>query len=146
MHFLLDGLVREYYITDDGREHAKSFVRAGSFVAAYTDHILARPSNVWIQALEETRALVFPFAAFDALREANPVWARIDRRVLEALFAHKEHREFQFLTMDASQSYRRLLDDFPGIEDLVPQYHLASYLGITPIALSRIRRRVRGGD
>ncbi len=45
--------------------------------------------------------------------------------------------------MSASERYRLLREDFPGIEDLVSQYHLASHLGITPIALSRIRRRMR---
>jgi CRP-like cAMP-binding protein len=143
VHFLVEGLVREYYTTADGREHVKSFVRAGSFTAAYGAYILARESHVWIQALEETRALVFPFAAFVALRETNLIWERINRHILEALFVAKEKREFQFLSMSASERYRLLLEDFPGIEDLVSQYHLASYLGVTPIALSRIRRRMR---
>lgn len=76
VYFLVAGLVREYYTTPDGKERSKSFVRAGGFAAAYTDHILSRRSHMSIQALQDTRALVFPIAIFVALRETNPVWEK----------------------------------------------------------------------
>lgn len=119
-------------------------MHAGRFAAAYTDGIAGRASASWIQALQETDALAVPMRTFLRLREQNPGWERINRRVLEELYAGKEQREFQLLTMTAAERYRRLLQDVPRIAE-VAQYHLASYLGITPVALSRIRRRLRGG-
>ena len=141
--YILEGVVREYYTTDDGREHVKGFVREGRFAMAYADRILGRPSAIWIQALRDTRLLWFPVAVFEELRQKNLAWEVINRKLLEELYVRKEKRELEFLTLDAAERYRRLLTDQPGIEALVTQAQLASYLGITPIALSRIRSRRR---
>ena len=57
----------------------------------------------------------------------------------------KEAREKEFLPDSLETRYRRFLKDFPGLADRIPQYHIASYLGVTDVALSRIRRKINRG-
>lgn len=143
VYFLSDGLVREYYLRTDGTERTRGFVRTGGFTAAYADFLLGRDADVSIQALQDTDTAGLPLRVLADLRRDDGIWEVVSRRLLEQMYLQKEKREFQFLTMSASERYTRLEEDFPGIERIVPQYHVASYLGITPVALSRIRGRLR---
>jgi CRP-like cAMP-binding protein len=140
--FVTDGLVREYYTRPDGSERIRGFVRAGRFTAAYADLIAGREAQISIEALAPTTVLALAGRTVGELR-ARPLWDRLSLRLLEQMYLQKERREFQFLTMTATERYLCLREDVPGIDALVPQYHLASYLGITPVALSRIRGRKR---
>ncbi|MNG38637.1 hypothetical protein D3C84_1264130 [compost metagenome] len=61
----------------------------------------------------------------------------------ESLYVKKERREMQLLTLSAEDRYRSFLEEFGALEKKIPQYYIASYLGITPVALSRIRAKWR---
>jgi len=76
-----------------------------------------------------------------ALRDRYLCWQEVAARYAEMLFAEKERREREFLSDDAATRYRTFLADSPDLESRLPQYFIASYLGITPVALSRIRGR-----
>ena len=71
-------------------------------------------------------------------------WERLGRLLTEQLYIKKEQREAEFLLDDAPTRYRNFQKQYPGLEDRLPQYHVASYLGITPVALSRIRNAESG--
>jgi CRP-like cAMP-binding protein len=142
-YFIAAGFVREYYTLERGVERIKDFIGTGRFTAAYSDFIKGRASQVSIQSLQDTHTFAISLRQIRELRRANPRWLAISHGLLEEMYFQKERRELQFLTLGAGERYRLLRDDFPGIEDVVPQYHLASYLGITPVALSRIRGRMR---
>jgi CRP-like cAMP-binding protein len=66
---------------------------------------------------------------------------RIARKLAENYFMVKEQREIELVLLDASQRYRLFQQEYPGLENRIPQYHIASYLGITPTQLSRIRAK-----
>lgn len=138
--FVATGVLREYYLTADGREYNKAFVPPGFFTGSLFDLLSAQPSTAFIQALANTVVLRARYADFVALYDRFAIWERFGRITAEQLFVKKARREYEFLTMDAATRYRSLLAQYPGIEELVPQYHIASYLGITPVALSRIRK------
>lgn len=144
-YFVTAGFVREYYSVDRGVERIKDFIRTGRFTVAYSDFIKGRASQVSIQSLQDTHVLAISLRQLRELRRTSAPWLAISHGLLEEMYFQKERRELQFLTLGAGERYRMLRDDFPGIEDVVPQYHLASYLGITPVALSRIRGRMRAG-
>jgi CRP-like cAMP-binding protein len=74
--------------------------------------------------------------------ERNPCWNTIARKYVETLFIEKEKRERRLLSEDAATRYLSFQKDYPGLEDKIPQYQIASYLGITPVALSRIRKKL----
>lgn len=145
IYFLNSGLVREYYRRSDGTERTRAFARSGNFSSSYADYLMNRNAQVSIEALQDTDVLALPLHSLDTLRSMHRSLDVAGRRLLEQMYVQKEKREFQFLTMTPSERYWHLTEDYPGIETVVQQYHIASYLGITPVALSRIRRRKRDG-
>jgi CRP-like cAMP-binding protein len=102
------------------------------------------PAGFDIQALEDTETLCLPFEVSDALVARHPAWERLRRLAMERLFLEKEQREKDFLTLDATARYQAFLEREPGLASRVALHHVASYLGMTPVALSRIRRKMRG--
>ncbi len=74
------------------------------------------------------------------LFKQSQYWEKLGRILAEQLFVKKETREASFLLDNAEARYIRFLKDYPNLEDRITQYHIASYLGITPVMLSRIRQ------
>lgn len=142
-HHIVHGLVRLYYTTPDGAEHNKGFAAEGRVVGSAASKLAGAPAGFDIQALEDTRTLSLPFEVADALVARHPAWERLRRLAMERLFLEKEQREKDFLTLDATARYLAFVEREPHLAGRVPLHHVASYLGITPVALSRIRRRLR---
>ena len=149
MCFVNSGLLRFYYQTADGKEFNKAFSRENEFAAAYSAYLTDAPARFSIQALEPCQLLVAELREVVALFEAHRCWERFGRLVAEQLYIKKERREAEFLLDDASTRYRAFQAQHPGLESRLTQYHVASYLGITPVALSRLRKKpqrlIRGG-
>ena len=139
--FARRGLLRHYYISADGRDFTRAFHREGQFVASMTAFLSGEPSFYFIQALEETALLTLECDDWASLQDSHPVWAAINKRILEGAVLHGEKREQSLILDDAETRYLGFLREFPGIESRVKQHHIASYLGITPVFLSKIRGR-----
>lgn len=135
------GLVRHYYVDAKGRESVKAFRGPGEFSAPYAELILKHPSRTFIQALLPTTLLVFEVATFDALAEKSLELQTLARRFVELHFVNKEQREFEFLQLSAEERYQHFCAERPEYLSHIPQHQVASYIGITPVALSRIRAR-----
>jgi CRP-like cAMP-binding protein len=99
------------------------------------------PARFSIQALEESHLLVCNLQPVVELFDQHRCWERLGRKLAEQLYIKKETREAEFLLDDAETRYNNFQRAYPGLEHRLAQYHVASYLGITPVALSRIRRR-----
>lgn len=140
--FITKGLVRYYYLTQEGKEFNKAFAAENEFVGSLSAMVPGTPCRYSVQALEETAVLAIPVRTILASYERHPAWERVGRRHAEIVAVRKEIREGEFLLDSAETRYRRLLSDAPTLVDRVRQYHLASYLGITDVALSRIRNRI----
>ena len=104
---------------------------------------LGLPTTYGVQALEPTRYWAAPYPSLLALYQAQPVYERFGRELAERLLVHKERRARSLLQEDAATRYRQFVEGEPGLGQRVPLYHVASYLGITPESLSRIRRADR---
>jgi CRP-like cAMP-binding protein len=141
LYFIQSGLVRFFYLTDDGKEFNKNFVAAGSVVTSLSTFLSGVPSPFFTQALEETVAIALPMEFVRRQIEADIHWERLLSRSVAMLALKKEQREASFLLQDASARYEAFLEEFSDLASRLPQYHIASYLGITPVALSRIRAR-----
>lgn len=141
----IEGLFRIFYETPDGNEHNKSFCTTHEFIAPYGALLQRIPSYLSIQSLQESRILVFRYEQLAASYDRHPGWERFGRIVAEQLFVKKETRERELLFLTAEERYRQFLSHYGHLEGEIPQYHIASYLGITPVALSRIRRRMNLG-
>jgi CRP-like cAMP-binding protein len=75
--------------------------------------------------------------------DRHACWERLGRKNAEQLVLIKEAREKELLLDSLEVRYQRFLQEFPGLADRIPQYHIASYLGVTDVALSRIRKKIK---
>jgi CRP-like cAMP-binding protein len=143
--FVSRGLFRTYRVSANGEESVKGFRAEGELVGAYAEMLQRIPSITFIEALEDSRVLVFRTADMEALEAGHACWSALARRVAEAQFILKERREQEFLDLSAEDRLVRFWIEHPHLEDRVSQREVAAYLGITPVALSRIvsRRRKR---
>jgi len=144
-YFILEGLARFFYSTEDGKEFNKHFAVENGFAGSFYSLVLGAPCGFFVQALEETNTLVLPNQLLRELYERHPCWERLGRRNAENLVLQKEAREKEFLLDSLETRYRRFLKEYPGLVDRIPQYHIASFLGVTNVALSRIRRKINQG-
>lgn len=139
--FVASGLMRSFYISDSGEEFNKHFFVSGDFVAPLTSLVKREPSPVNIDALEDTYLLAADWSDIETLYSEHPALNRVGRILVEYAWIGKERRETQLIMLNARKRYDAFLEEFPGLEQRIPQYQIASYLGITPVQLSRIRKR-----
>ncbi|WP_066334799.1 Crp/Fnr family transcriptional regulator [Flavobacterium crassostreae] len=137
--FISTGVMRAFFRNKSGNEYNKTFFTASQFVAAYA-FITTRQQNVInIQCLTDCTLLIADFRQLTSLYTQYPKFESLARIMAEYKFAIKEKREIELVTIDAKERYTIFKKEHPDLENLINQYHIASYLGITPTQLSRIR-------
>jgi CRP-like cAMP-binding protein len=104
---------------------------------------LQEPCSFFIQALERTDTIVLPNRLLNELYDRHVCWERFGRKMAEHLVIIKEAREKELLLDSLEVRYQRFLKEFPSLVDRIPQYHIASYLGVTDVALSRLRQKIK---
>ncbi|QLF69759.1 Crp/Fnr family transcriptional regulator [Peteryoungia desertarenae] len=142
VYVIREGLLKFTYLNAEGEEWIKSLVADGQFFGSLSALVAGRASFSVI-AIEPCRLERLPFSLLDELADRDLSWSRMLRNALIHLAERKERRERQFLTMTAEERYRLLLREEAHLLRRTPQKDLAAYLGITPVGLSRIARRVR---
>lgn len=139
---VLEGSLRHYY-TKDGEEKTTYFYFEHHFVGSYISSLTASQSLLTIEALTHCRLLAFPFKQLQALYEQSKAWERFGRVLAEYLAIGLEERMVGLLTLSPEERYIQLLQgNKQKIIERIPQHYIASYLGITPVSLSRIRNRL----
>lgn len=140
--FIVKGLTRFFYVTPEGKEFNKFFALENELAGSHWYKMNA-PCPYSVQAVEDTETIVMPAALIEEAYNRHPSWERIGRLFAERLSLMKELREKEFLLDPAEARYRRFLQEYPDLSRRIPQYHIASYLGITDVALSRIRKKMK---
>ena len=141
IYYLDEGMVR-LFLNNDGKDISLDFVFSNDFVSAYSSFLTGQPTLFTIQALTDVQALRFSRTNLRALYNQSHPAERIGRLIAEQAFLRKTNREVQFLTSNAKQRYVQLLEQDPAFVQKISVRHLASYLGIEPESLSRIRREI----
>lgn len=141
--FVVSGLFRYYYMDAEGNEFTKGFFPEGSFITAYSAVVEERGSHFSIEALEDSALVVIDYRRWKEMSRNNLAWTTFLLALLEKGYCIKEHREKEFLLCSAEERYQSFLKRYPGLESRIRQHHVASYLGITAVSLSRIRRALR---
>ena len=137
--FLEEGCVRAFFTNDQGKEYNKQFFVGPSLIGAYTSLLTGQPNLIPQQALTNCKIWVANHRELTALFGQYHELERLARLIAEYYFLEKERKELEMALQDATQRYLIFRQRFPGLENLIPQYHIASYLGISPTQLSRIR-------
>lgn len=140
--FLKSGIVRAFFLSKEGKEYTKQFFLDASLIGAYSSLLTKQPNKIAQQALTDCEILVANYSDLEKLYKKFHDLERLGRRMAEFYFLEKEQKEIEMALLDAEKRYLIMRERFPTIELMVPQYHIASYLGISPTQLSRIRKKM----
>jgi CRP-like cAMP-binding protein len=143
VYLLTSGVMRCYITSETGKEFNKSFFFPMSFAGSLTALITNKPSKIVYETITACSVYEIDYNKLKALCEKDILISNLYRGILEKVFVHYEKRQLELISLNASQRYQRLKDDIPDIDKVVPQYHIASYLSITPVQLSRIRKKIK---
>lgn len=143
LYFLLEGSARLYY-EKDGDEKTTYFFFENNLVGDYLGCLAGQPSTMSIQALEDCKLIAFKYETLTTLYEQFPVYQIFGRKLAEYLFMGLDMRLAELLTLTPEERYLKFISTSikRKILERIPQQYIASYLGITPVSLSRIRRRI----
>ena len=142
--FIVKGAVR-YFHVKDGEEITGYFSFENEFLSSYKSYLTGMPSLTYVQALEDTKLITFTKKDMDQMLN-NPMLVykmeRFGRLIAEDYLICYEDRIASFITQTPEERYLQLLNTGREILQRMPQHYVANYLGITPVSLSRIRKRI----
>lgn len=142
LYFIDRGLVKLCYETQSGAQLSKSILPETSIFAS-RNALDGGKADFSAVALETSVLVHIPIKKISALIAKHHAWERLARSFFSALALKKERKEFQLLTMSAQERWQSIQQDYPDICKRVTQSELAALVGITPVALSRIKARAR---
>lgn len=139
--YIYQGLIRGFVCDEKGNEYNKNFFDEGKFPGSMTALLTSTPSILAFETIEDTLIIEIDFSAYRKLMVEKDDLKLFQIYYLEKnwLLA-KDAREIEIVQEDATVRYLRFIDDNPTLVERLPQYHIASHLGITPTQLSRIRK------
>lgn len=138
---VISGLFRYVYLDSKGKEYTKGLIPEQRFISSYSAMITQTPSWFFIEALEDSTIFEINHDKWIQLRKEDPYWDRFLLKIVEFGFMVKEKRERELLLLDAETRYQNFRNDFLGMENRIKQHIIASFLGIKPESLSRIRKK-----
>ena len=140
-YFVMEGCVRQYYLID-GEEKTDRFFTEEQWVVSMNSFLQQVPATHYWVCCEETTLVVGTEQKENDLYERFPRFETISRTVMSAMLAEQQTLMASYLTDSPEQRYLKLLESRPDLFQRVPQYQLASYIGVKPESLSRIRKRI----
>jgi len=140
-YFILEGCVREYILLD-GEEKTTNFFTEEQWVISLNNFGTQMPSTINLLCVEDTTVSIGNEVQAQAMFKVFPRFETIARTIVESDFAEQKKQLTSYLTDSPEQRYLKLLKSRPDIFQRIPQYQIASYIGVKPESLSRIRRRI----
>ncbi|MCB0450498.1 MAG: Crp/Fnr family transcriptional regulator [Confluentibacter sp.] len=144
VYMLVSGIVRCYLSTESGKEFNKNFFLPISFFGSLTALLKKQSSLFVFEALSNCRVYEVDYDKLMLLSKKHKSVNMLYSKVLESVYVAYEKRLIELISLDATERYLEMRKQIAQIDDLIPQYHIASYLGITPVQLSRIRKKIDG--
>lgn len=139
--FINKGLFRSY-MEIEGEEVTTNFAFEGNYVTEYTSFVTRQPSSEFIVAMEDAELLQMRYEDLQAAYTKAQVWERFGRLIAEYILTFVSTRNKSLLFKSPEERYLALMKERPKVMERVPQQYIASYLGIQPESLSRIRKRL----
>jgi CRP/FNR family transcriptional regulator, anaerobic regulatory protein len=140
-YFVASGCLRMFFIDDKGVEKTVQFAIENWWLADYTSFQSQKPSGFYIQAVEKSEIIALDFGAQEKLFKQLPVLERYFRLIHQRAHAAAQYRMKFHYDYSKEEMYRHFVRSFPKFAQRIPQYLLASYLGLTPEYLSELRAR-----
>lgn len=139
---LTKGIVRSFYVTEEGKEYTKTLFVAPTIIGSYVSLITRQPNRLPQEALTDCTVTKIPLSTIEKLSGENIEMERLRRKIAEQFFVLNEKRELEMALLQAEERYLIFQKEFSEAEQLIPQYHIASYLGISATQLSRVRNKM----
>ena len=139
--FVASGCLRTYIIDNKGKEHILQFSPEDWWTGDMNSFLTGMPSRSYIDAIEDTELLLFDKVAFQKLNEYIPASAPDFQNAMQKSIVASNERILSSLSSTAEERYNEFLKKYPSLPQRVPQHMIASYLGISPETLSRIRKQ-----
>jgi len=143
-NWVLEGAFRAYVVDDEGKDSTIAFAIEDWWITDYNSYILQKPATMFVVALEDSRILELSYENEATLKKSSHRFETFFRVRAERTAAFMQQRIISNLTQTAEERYDQFIAQYPHIVQRVPQYALASYLGMTTEFLSRIRNRKTG--
>lgn len=140
-YFILKGCLRSFYMDENAIEHTTLFAIEGWWTGNLKSFVRNTPSEFYIQAIEDTRFIRIRKKNMDTLYAKIPKLERYFRILLQNRLLATQDRISRHLSESATDRYIKFTTKYPNLEQRVPSKHIASYLGITPTYLSRLKKR-----
>ncbi|RLD74102.1 MAG: Crp/Fnr family transcriptional regulator [Bacteroidetes bacterium] len=141
MYFLVEGVTRIFQFQND-IEYTLRFNFPITPFNSYASFITQSPSLINVEAITDVKVLRMSYSDMQSLYEESKMAERVGRRMIELLYVQREIKELQMHSKTAEDYYCEMLDANDSLVQHIPQKHLASYLGITPESLSRIKKKI----
>ncbi len=143
VYFVVDGCVRQYYLVD-GDEKTSNFFTEEQWVISMQSFGQNKPSDHFMDCCMDSSLVVGNREKEEDLYRKYPKFETVSRKVMEKVFAEQQEIMSSYSTDTAEQRYLKLLESRPDLFQKIPQYQIASYVGVKPESLSRIRKRLLG--
>ncbi len=142
MYLVLKGLVRAFYIDENGSEITKCFAKENEWFGFYS-YLSDEPSPFFVETLEKTEAAVIKTASIRTLCQKMPALAQNVSDLVNQAYLQTDKKAYNFASKEAKERYIDFARENPEIIRRAKQEHIASYLGITPSSLSRLKREIK---
>jgi CRP-like cAMP-binding protein len=140
--FVCKGCLRNYRLDENGTEHVLSFSKENWWTGDRESLHSGKPSVDNIDALEDTVVLLINKEDFEMICARIPAFNNMVQTILNNSFIASQNRIHSVISLDAEQKYKNFMEKYPDLTYRVPQHMIASYLGITPETLSRVRKEI----
>jgi CRP-like cAMP-binding protein len=140
--FIENGAMRSYKVNEDGSEHIVLFALEGQFLTDLYSFLTNEPSIYNIDAIEESELVVITRSASDELRKRSAKYQEFIFQATSEAYIQLEKRMTSVISLSLEERYKELTTLYPNIIQRLPQHMIASYMGLTPETLSRVRKRI----
>lgn len=144
--FIIKGSVITYLIDLEGHEHIVQLGIEGWWIGDFQSYVFQQPAMCNVQAIEDTEILEASYEKIQKLYEEVPQYDRFHRILIQFAYVAFQQRMLQNLSMRAEDRYLAFKGKYPKVELRLPQKYIASYLGITPEFLSKIKKKINSRD
>ncbi len=146
--FINSGIARSYIIKEDGKDFTwyihfsndNSANLKNFFIVDYASFTHQEPSKMNFEALQDCEVFIIEYEVLEKLYNSDIKWQFLGRIIAQEAYHLTHHRTISLLTLTAKERLDNLIEEYPNIFEKVPHYHIASFLGIAPQSLSRLRK------
>ncbi len=142
-YFVVKGCLKAYYIDDKGSNHIIQFAVEDWWIGDFDAFYNHNPSRLFIEAIEDAKLLSINYDRLQNIYKEAPIFERYFRILITHSFISQRERILSSLQKNNQERYIEFCTSYPNIENRVPNYDIANYLGISPENLSRVRRKLK---